>query len=380
MSSQCCAAGVKAALLMKWPFIPYLIARVVLGFLNLFRSFGNSLPRKDFPVLCLESGIKGWELIEYKELLASAKEYVGNESVRKIAIDRSQAYVAQVRRAISENQPTHYVYDSRTGSESAWTGLWQSFQLAVLFQMNDVVPICVLTDLPVRAWRTQTAVVSARRGVVVSLMSPRDVTNLYPHRRIIGPTVMPFSRATMKMLKTLDAEFQDRFLHKSLIFTGSLYEPRTTLLECVRAGLGKRGIVLEMKGRELGSRKFSDEDYWGRLASAAMVITTADQIHAAHTDWTGLPHLIYRYLEVPLAGSVLVAQEVPALGRYLQADVHYLSYRTADEAIEKITHYWSRPDELRRIAQAGAERARAIVEAGLYWVAIDTALGQDAML
>lgn len=374
------AIHLRDAALARSIFLPYLLSRIFLELLNIF-SFWRFRPGRGQPsVLCLESGIKGWELIEYKELLASAEEYLGRERVRKIEIDRNRPYLGQVRAAIRTHRPTHYVYDSRTGSDGWLAGMWEAFCVAILFQWNGIVPICMLTDLPIRAWRSQTAIVSAKRGLVVCLMSPRDIMPIFPHRRIIGPQLMAFSRRTMRQVAAMDEAAHQKFQDKSLIFAGSLYEPRTSLLNAVKAGLAEKGITLEIKGRELGSRRFTDEDYWQRLCQATMVITTANFCHQPGVDWPWILHLIYRYVEVTVAGSVLVAQEVPSLRRYLEPDVHYIAYATPEEAVEKISHYWSHPEELERIASAGKERMRAIITANMYWVCIDSALRHQSLL
>lgn len=367
-------------LLPRLVYLPYFCSRVLLTFLHWvsfwrFRCWHGRPAR-----LCLEAGVRGWDLIEYKEVIASAQEYLGGEHIGKVVIDRSSSYVPQVHAALRQFAPTHYVYDSRTGGDHWLIGLWQAFQIAVLFQWYGVVPICVLTDLPVRKWRAQTAVVSARRGVVVSLMLPRDVQSIFPHSRLIGPQLMAFSRATLAKLRVIDDELQGRFVQPSLVFTGSLYEPRTSILRQVKEGLQDHGIELQLRGRELGSQRFTDDDYWRGLASATMVITTANLCQQAGIDWPWVSHLIYRYLEVPATGSVLVAQPVPGLERYLQPDVHYIAYTSPAEAVEKIAYYWTRPDELRQIALAGRERMRSLVESGIYWLAIDVALKQDSMI
>jgi hypothetical protein len=367
-------------LLPRYVFIPFLISRIILEILNIFTFYRFRRSPASSPLLCLEAGIKGWDLIEYKEVLASAEEYLGKANVRKIVIDRSLPYVEQVRQAVCEHRPTHYVYDSRTGREKWLSGLVDSFRIAMLFQFYGVVPICVLTDLPVRAWRAQTAVVSARRGVVVSLMSPRDVMPIFPHSRILGPQLMAFSSGTLTKLIELDAQLQNKFVEKSLVFTGSLYEPRTSLLECVQRGLAPHGINLEIKGRALGSRRFSDDDYWRSLGSATMVITTANLCEQTGVDWPWVSHLIYRYLEVPAVGSVLVAQEVPGLRRYLLPDVHYICYATPEEAVEKIAYYWNHPEALERIAIAGREKIRSLIRSSMYWICVDTALQSDSLI
>ncbi len=367
-------------LLPRIVFIPFWITRIILEIINLFSFQKFKLSNRKPTILCLEAGIKGWDLIEYKEILGSAEEFLGKEAVQKIEIDRSISYVKQLNIAVKTHQPTHYVYDSRTGSANWIEGLWQAFQVAIIFQWHGVIPICALTDLPVRAWRARTAMVSAKRGVVVSLMSPRDIMPIFPHKRIIGPIPMAFSCATLEKLIEMDNQLQNKFTDKSLVFTGSLYEPRTTLLREIQEGLEEKQIALEMKGRALGSQRFDDDDYWRRLASATMVITTANLCAQPGIDWPWTAHMIYRYLEVPAVGSVLVAQDVPSLRRYLLPDIHYIAYASPQEAISKIAYYWENPDLLEKIAIAGRERMRAIIRTNAYWLCIDTALQRYSLL
>ena len=60
-------AGIyKNIILPRSIFIPFLIARLILSAINLFTA--NKFKREGVETrLCLESGIKGWDLIEYKE-------------------------------------------------------------------------------------------------------------------------------------------------------------------------------------------------------------------------------------------------------------------------------------------------------------------------
>lgn len=361
-------------------FIPFFVARLTLDILNIltYRKFKQS--NRKSTSLCLESGIKGWELIEYKEILSSAIEYLGSDSVNKVTINRELPYFQQVASAVRQFKPTHYVYDARTGDQDWLKGLIQAFRISILFQLHGVVPICTLTDLPVRSWRAQAAVVSAKRGVVVSLMSPKDIDSIFPHQRLVGPVTMPFSTKTLSYIDTLVVDKKQFSTGNSLIFTGSLYEPRTAILNEICLGLANRGITLEMKGRELGSKKFSDEEYWSRLVNATMVITTANQISSDKTDWAWLPHLIYRYLEVPAAGAVLIAQEVPSLRRFFVPDIHYISYKNPNDAIKKIEYYWDKPEEITRIAREGNKKARSIIESNFYWISVDVGLRNYPLL
>lgn len=365
-------------ILPKLNYFPYLFSRLVLEILNVFTFYKFRDNRKRKSILCLESGIKGWELIEYKELIWSATEFLGEEGIVKIEIDKSKNYINQVKRAIQLNKPTHYIYDARTGDQHWFRGLIQSFRIAFIYQINGIVPICILTDLPVRTWRTQCGVVSAKRGVVASLMSPKDIHPIFPHNRIVGPLTMPFSKKTGSMLNSLIAAKEPN-PKPNIVFTGSLYEPRTTILNAINEGLQKIGLEIEMKGRNLGTTKFADEDYWSRLVNASMVITTSNQISSKETDWTHFPHLIYRYIEVPAAGSLLIAPTVPSIERFFKPDVHFISFDTIEEAVGKIEYYLKNEKERQIIANNGYLKAHSIINSNFYWISIDLALGKYSM-
>lgn len=366
-------------ILPRLNYFTFLFSRLIMEFLNLFTFYKFRSNRKRKSILCIESGIKGWQLIDYNELFWSAVEYVGEDRIVKIEIDKSRNYINQVKRAIKYNRPTHYIYDARTGDQQFFRGLIQSFKIAFIYQVNGIVPICLLTDLPVRNWRTQCGIVSAKRGVVVSLMSPKDIHPIFPHRRIIGPMTMPFSKKTGSVLNNLIIA-KEPILKPNIVFTGSLYEPRITILKAINDGLKKKGFEIEMKGRNLGSARFSDEDYWSNLVNASMVITTSNQIVTEETDWAHLPHLIYRYIEVPAAGSLLIAQTVPSIERFFKPDEHFVSFDTVEEAIEKIEYYLKNEKELVRLANNGYNKAHSIINSNLYWVSIDLALGKHSML
>lgn len=366
-------------ILPRLNYIPFLISRVLLEGLNLFTFFRFKQNSKRQSVLCLESGIKGWELIEYKELIWSATEFLGESGIRKIEIDKTKKYIQQVKGAIKNNKPTHYIYDARTGDQHWFKGLIQSFRIAMIYQVNGIVPICILTDLPVRTWRTQCGVVSAKRGVVASLMSPKDIHPIFPHSRITGPLNMPFSKKSGNMLNDLISK-KEIGAKPNIVFTGSLYEPRTTILNNINEGLKKRGLEIEMKGRNLGTTKFADEDYWLKLVNASMVITTSNQINSKDTDWTHLPHLIYRYIEVPAAGSLLIAPTVPSIERYFRPGEHFISFEYTEEAVDKIEYYLNNENERNVIAANGYAKAHSIINSNLYWISIDLALGKYSML
>ena len=369
----------KTTFLPRTIFLPYLFIRIIVEIINFFNFFKFNLTKKSKTIFCIESGEKGWDLIECKEIYLSAKEFLGSNKVIKVSINRNSSYLSQIFYNVKKYKPTHYLYDSRTGSQNSIIGFCQSSIISILFQLYGIIPICTLTDLPVRSWRLQTSIVSCKRGVVVSLMSPKNISTIFPHQRIIGPMTMPFSIQTLQSINLLKEKL-NKNVKKDLTFVGSLYEPRTTILKEINTELVKSNIKINMVGRELGSKKTTDEKYWLKLLDSKMIITTSNQIENNKTDWANINHLVYRYLEVPLCGSVLIAQKVPALEKYFKEDIHYISYKNSQEAVKKIIYYLDNKEELIKIAHKGHEKAVSIVNSNLYWNIVDSSLRKYSLI
>jgi hypothetical protein len=210
-------------------------------------------------------------------------------------------------------------------------------------------------------------------------MSPKDIHPIFPHSRIIGPMIMPFSNKTMNLIKYIVNKKKVNS-NPNIIFTGSLYEPRVSELNAINKLLNDIGLEIEFKGRNLGTERITDDEYWHRLASASIVITTSSQISSKDTDWTTLPHLIYRYLEVPVAGSLLIAPIVPSIERFFKPGEHFVSYSTPEDAAYKIAYYLEHHNEREIIANRGHSKAKSIVKSNLYWISIDLALGKHSII
>ncbi|MDI1291028.1 MAG: hypothetical protein PSX37_13885, partial [bacterium] len=75
-------------------------------------------PRASPTHLGIESGTVGWTHVYFEELLASAREYLGTDSVEQIVIDRDQAYLPQFREWSSRLDLTHVLLDVRPGSQT----------------------------------------------------------------------------------------------------------------------------------------------------------------------------------------------------------------------------------------------------------------------
>jgi len=353
--------------------------KVVLTFVRFLRLFKSANSTLDRPIkLVIESGANGWELIEYQEICGSACEYLGNDSVVKVVVDDRRYYLRTLRKSLRSANPTHYFYDPRTGCQGNWRSIWQSLAVAIILQWNRAVPIAWLTDLPVRRWRMQCFVVTAHCGVTVTLMSPRLVCDLFPHPRLAGPSLMAISTDRVINLGLLRA-LQPKVDKARAVFSGSLYEPRTTILNEIQEIVHKQGHQFEILARTLTEVRVGNEDYWLRLAQADILVSNADQIAGPGIDDTGMPHLIFRYSEALAAGALLIAPRVPGIERYLIPGKHFVSFNSIADAAEKICFYLENEEERLKIARAGNEQIASLTNSHAYWNAIDSALGTESI-
>lgn len=332
-------------------------------------------------MLCMEGGPAGWAIIELIELAASAEEYLGAQRVHRLVVPSRDVYLRMVRETMDEVRPTHYLYDPRTGSQHWLAAPWEAFRVGLMAARRGIVPIGWLTDLPIRRWRLQVAIATAAAGVTITLMSAPQVTRLFPHRRLSGPSMMPLSAGTLASLEEIRARHEaSAGARPRAVFTGSLYEPRTAALLAIRDRLRERGLELEILSRELGGPRVPNETYWERLAVAEIVLTTADQVSGPGIDDTGLPHLIYRYTEALAAGALLVAPAVPGIERYFVPGEHFVPFSDPAQAADLIARFLEDPEGRVRIARAGQQRAATLIRARTCWLAIDAALGPEAMI
>lgn len=369
----------KDSVLPRTVFLPFLFARLLLLPAEALRWFRGTRRDKTLTHLCIEAGERGWQLLEFKELFESAIEYLGKSAVSKVEISKKYSYPSQVKRGVGAFNPSHYVYDPRTGSQTWWQGLLEALSIAWILHIRDIIPICIVTDISTRLWRAQVAVVTARRGLVINYISAKAVAPIFPHRRLIGPVLMPLSERTLLELDSLRSKIPQHSPARA-IFTGSLYEPRTSTLEQIRVGLEQIGLTLDIQGRTLGSPRVSDAEYWSRLCNASILVTTVEQVAGTPgMDWTWIPSLLYRFIEATAAGALLVVPEVPGMHRYFTPGVHFIPFSTAEHAVQLIAHYLGDEAERKRIARQGYEHACNLVKSRMYWATIDAALGTDGL-
>jgi glycosyltransferase involved in cell wall biosynthesis len=190
---------------------------------------------------------------------------------------------------------------------------------------------------------------------------------------------MAISYQRLESLRLL-RESQAKIGGTRAVFSGSLYEPRTTILNEIRDNVRERGRELEILARPHAGERVSNEEYWSRLSQADIIVTTADQIAGPGIDDLGMPHLIFRYSEALAAGALLIAPTVPGIERYFIPGRHFVSFDSIEDVAEKICFYLENEDERLKISRAGNERISNLISTYAYWVAIDVALGTDSMV
>lgn len=353
--------------------------RVVFAGLALIGRIARPNPRT--VKLVIASGLSGWELIEYQELFKSATEYLGSSRVYKIAVSQPKYFFSEVAQSLVEKSATHFFFDPRGGPQESWGGIWLALRLGAFLSFKRIIPICILTDFPVRRWRRQVSIVSARKGSVAMLANPNVLGHLIAHRRFFGPVPMALSATTTKSLGMEAKRRTKSHPHPEVLFIGSLYEPRKSFIEAVQSGLKKKGIDLIIQGRVLGEKRGPDETYWSSIQQAEIVITTARQVGGPGIDVVSSTHMIYRTLEVPAAGSALAIERVESLDRYLVPGQDFIQFCSVEDAVNKI-HYYLRvnPRRLSAIARSGNSRVRQLTAARTFWTIVDASLGSDSLL
>ncbi len=149
----------------KVVLIPWVASWFLLSFLGLLQLFLLNKPNQNKKTkICIEAGEKGWEEIALQELYQSAIEYLGSENVEKLSIPKDKNYVKTVRDFINTHNITHYVYDPRTGDQRQIYGLFESFRISIILYWNNITPISILTDLSIRIWRAQSAILTAKKA------------------------------------------------------------------------------------------------------------------------------------------------------------------------------------------------------------------------
>lgn len=331
------------------------------------------------PLLVVEAGEAGWNepapgLLDIEQ---SAREYLAAENVRRLSIPRAHSgYLRTVLRTLKESRPSHYFYDTRTGSQHPGWGSLQALVLAVLFAWYGVIPLTILTNFPARRWRRQVSLVTALRGLILVLIPATLAKSWLPHDRIIGPIFMPLSEKTLRELQS-DVSVRHSLRNEaSVVFIGSMYEPRRAVVSSLKREFEESNINFESHERDLSAPKIDPATYWKVLQSSAFVFTTADHVHGQGAEGEYPPHMVYRYTEALAAGSCLIA---PDLGCELVPFRHFIPFVGAPQLRETLSDMLKNPEQIEHIRVAGAKFIEDRVMRQAWWGELDAALGSDRL-
>lgn len=355
-----------------WLYWILLLPAVVLG-ARQRRAFRRGSHR-----ISIESGKIGWTQVFFEELVATARDYVGADRVCQHVIDREQPYLPQLRANLDRDRPSHVILDVRTPGQSWPKTLRESFAASWSVLNRGMIPVVIMTDAFFRRQRLHAAVLSAHRGVVVTWASADIVRQIFPHRRLIGPHIMPISRARLDWLEELAAERRQRGDANGRVvrFIGHVYSPRKDFLEAVSTRLEPRGISVRVDGDKAGT---SNDAYWRALVDSDVVVTTTLQgPDRSFMDWIWVQQAVFRFLESMAAGAALVASEVPGIERYFVPGTEFIEFMAVDEAVEAINSLVNDADRREMVISHGHAKAAALIRSDAFWTVIDAALGADA--
>lgn len=325
--------------------------------------------------LMLYAGPRGWENIEYQELLASAEE---DGRISEVVPVTASARWRSVHCALQLLlvRPSHFFYDPRWGAQSRFWGFLEGRLLWAILTMLQCVPISLLNNLPERGWRRKISLVNGRRGICLVLVSPEVGARFAPEIvDQVGPMPMPFSGSRLKNLKL---NWRDYDNHSSesgieISFVGSLYEPRASILKNAKEKLAEAGVELLISGRELQNSKIGPEQYFSLLSRSPHTFTTAEQALTGSEDSFPI-HLVYRYIEALAAGTLLIAPAVEGAERYFTPGVHFLESPNLLHLSREVPSKLRDGELVRTIRNAGRERVEELVKSGFFWSRIDTEL------
>lgn len=324
--------------------------------------------------LLIEAGVAGWKepapgLLEIEQ---SAKEYLGEEAVSRLVVPQKKGtYIFSVMNRVREVQPTHYFYDTRTGSQNPIWGALQAIILSVVFAWYDCTVLTIITNFPARRWRRQVAAISARSGLVLVLIHAVEAKRWLPHDRVLGPIFMPFS--TLRLREIRDGiPLRSEGSVPSVTFIGTVYEPRTSELDRIGSQLEAMGIKFRRYERSPLQPKIDQENYWRILRGSSVVLTTADHREKKGADRGFPPHMVYRYTEALVAEACLVA---PDLGGPLVPWEHFVPLGTTKVLRQTFSALFADKIQAQRIAQNGSAFIAHRIEGHFWWREVDQALG-----
>lgn len=351
-----------------------ILSFTVFTLLRLFSFFTFFRKKKNPGKLLIEAGTKGWESIEYKELLQSSIEFMGNSAITTQVFSST----LETAKTLHKNKITHFLYDPRTGDDGNFLIFFKAIFLSLFCCIYNITPIAYLTDASDRRWRIAAIFVTAAKGTIITFIKPSSVRELFFHNRVLGPSLVPLSKKLLTNLLKKNIDWKKR--ESNLVFSGLLYEPRKTHLLTIKDELSKHDIFFDIRGRERGALRISDDEYWNNFSSHKYVLTTTGQISDPNYDRTDVAQLVYRFLEATACGSCLIAQNVPGSEIYFKNGENIFFFESKQDLIDfLIRDKKSNYSISKSIAQNGHSLAQSFINTSSFWVNVNYVLGKDSL-
>lgn len=350
----------------------FLAVRLVYSLIALFPT-----KRHQRKKLVISAGAKGWESIEFKELYASAVEWLGADQVSAVEYHPQMAVLDELRDC------SHYFYDPRTGydyadepSKRRRATFIRAIKIGMICAWRGITPIAYVTDFSQRDWRVASFLVTVDSGFIFCLLSVEAVPRKYLwHDRVAGPIPMALSKNVANKLSRNISNSRPILIS----FSGSLYEPRKSFIYDLAKKCKAEGYDLVVNSRKAGGQRRSDEEYWKELSNSVFVVSTSEQDLEDELDFRDVKQLMYRFSEALLAGGCLISDEPDGVGRYFKPGEHFVVANTVDDVIEILHDYQRRPEFYLEIAQRGQKKIQAIADCSYFWNTINNVLGSNGI-
>jgi hypothetical protein len=304
-----------------------------------------------------------------QELESYGRESFGEDVFEIITIDRSKNLSNQIFKywpSQVRGGKASLFLDLRTFSNSWFHGFFQALQVKLIATTRGVDIYSYVTDISIIRNRLLAIILTAKQGVIVSLLNQSYFANKIPHCRIYSPVLMPISIERVIRQGQLSINNTVSLDNTCLLsnFVGSLYPERNNILQLLSKH--KELIELSILDKSIGLR---NEEYWQLLATSQVSIITTAQTNVEN-NWVDLNnkhHVVWRISEALAAKSVALIQDVQGLEGILENGRDYLNFTSEDDLISALDFLVRNPFEMQKIAESGHQTFLRLQRDGHFW-------------
>lgn len=354
-------------------FIAFVSAKITSVIPKIFRN----RKKNETKIVAIEAGKLGMKSVFYEELVDSAKEFYGTNKVIEFTINREKSYLKQSYRNIRVYKPNLLIVDPRTGSQFWPRAYLQTMIILIFSRVFNFTPIVILTDASILLWRIQAIMLTANRkskGVIVTFLDYKKFKFLFPHSRIIGPSLIPISKQRIAQIEIMSkSNIRKSITNKSYIhFLGSLYNKRKIFFDEMNILLGESTaettILMSKKD------KFpSSNEYWNFLVENPISITTTfiEKNPKYYYDRSDINQLVFRISEALAVGNFLFCQFFPGISEIFTDGKEMCIYYNKEDLLKKIVYYFENQEEMVSVSKTGNEFYKELARKNFFWTEIE---------